>query len=134
MKLTSLSSLYKDPEDAWRWIHISGKLHQQLEYKQPGVTPQHDQLEACKTTFHFSPATQHITNEKHYNPTPKFDQSNLEETSPIIYKFINGKAEIPSSKQNYGKNTLDMCSARISSRNKTFLESRQDIFHLITII
>lgn len=43
MKLTSLSSLYKVPEDAWRWTHISGKLHQQSEYKQPGVTPQHDQ-------------------------------------------------------------------------------------------
>ena len=65
LKLTSPSNLYKDLEDAWRCSHISDKLHQQLEYTQLGVTPQHDQVEACKTAFHSSPATQQITNGKH---------------------------------------------------------------------
>jgi len=37
-------------------------LRQLLEYRQLVVTPQHDQAEACRTIFHFSPATQQITN------------------------------------------------------------------------
>jgi len=86
-KLTFLSSLYKDLEDAWRWTHISGKLHQLLGYKQPEVTPRHDQLEACKTTFHFSPATQHIPNVKHYNPSPNF-VNEIRKKHPLIYKFM----------------------------------------------
>jgi hypothetical protein len=55
-----------------------------LEYKQPVVTPQHDQLKACKTAFHFSPAMRHVTNEKHYNPTPKF-ANHIVTQHPLIY-------------------------------------------------
>jgi len=56
---TSLSNLWKDPEDAWRCSHISGKPHQQQEYTQLEAVPQHDQLEVCKTAFHSSPVYQH---------------------------------------------------------------------------
>lgn len=59
---TSLSDLCIDPEDAWRYFHISGKLHQQLECKLLEEVPQHYQSVAYRTVFHFSPV-----NPKHKN-------------------------------------------------------------------
>ena len=55
---TFLSNLCKDPEGAWRCSHISGKPHQQLEYRQLGAIPQHYQQEVCRTAFHSSPVNQ----------------------------------------------------------------------------